>query len=354
MGSRGTITRVICLAASVLAVTAAPAAATGIADGTATLELSPGLQSKLERAEVGFSGREGARVRGETATMELSGGMMEGPPATGVAIPVGALRFAGENGSVRFRKLGIDITHGAVGAKVGDAQVRLATFRRVTVARDGFEATLTMPKLQLTRSGAAALNRGLGRDRYFKPGSAFAGMTLALSMKTLKSEKGDVGIALDPGLRAKLNELGVEVLPFSTGVIGPESQFLLPLSYARIQADFGKGEIGTADGLRLYQPSSERGLKLYFLEVDLEANALEGYSFMDPSRYAATTTLATLDSARPAPVTGEDGVSLPPTAAAITSFLAERLDEAFASPLGKSGVFVPGSPLGTVSFSVRF
>jgi len=343
-----------------LLATATPAAATSIAGGSGSLKLDRGVKRKMSRAGVGFSGLGPAKVRGRVATMPIDGGQMEGPPAKGVAIPRGGLKLSSGKRTVSLSKIGLDITHGELGAEVAGERLIVATFRGVAVVRDGFDAELTMRNLRLTGGAAASFNRELGQPGLFRAGRRLATMSLDLELRTIKALAGTISLAFDEAFRAKLESREVAASPFAleaaTSALAPS--FDLPISYGAIAPGLSQGSVGSTTGLRLTVgegPVFFRDLFLVPVEIDLDARTLNAWvSIVSSGKSREKAAIATVDFAG-STLTSDRGagtVSASAVTASLTSYAAALFNEAFAaSP--KDSLFNAGEPMGTIGFTLH-
>lgn len=338
---------------------ASPAAATSIAGGTGSLSLDGGLKRQISKAGVRFSGLGPAKVRGRVATMPIDGGQMEGPPAKGVAIPLGGVKFGSGGKIVKLSKIGLDITHGELGARIAGEQRVIATFRSVGVVRDGFGAELTMRNLRLTVGAAAILNRELGQPGLFRGNRRLAGMSLDLELRTLKAHAGAISLTFDEAFRAKLDSREVAVSPFelaaTASAVAPTFDF--PISYGAIAPGLS-GTVGSTGGLRLTVgggPVFFRDLFLAPIELDLAAKTVNAWvSILSSSKSREKAAIAAVDFAGSTLTSDRQAgtISASPVTANLSSQGAALFNEAFAaSP--RDSLFNAGEPVGTIGFTLQ-
>lgn len=318
-------------------------------------------------AKVRLSALGPARVRGRVAAMPVDGGQMEGPPAQGVAIPLGGLTLRSGKRAVSLRKLGIDITHGELGALIGGERRVVATFHGVRIVRDGFDAALTMRSLRLTGGAATILNRELEQPRLFRAGRRFAAMALNLEMRTLKAHAGEISLALGDAFRAKLESREVAVSPFALAPVAASAASAsasasaiaptlgLPISYGAIAPGLSQGSVGSTTGLRLTVgdgPVYFRDLFLVPLEINLDARAVNAWvSLVSSNKSMEKTAVATVDftGSTLTPDQAAGTVSASAVTMSLSSAGAALFNEAFAaSP--KDSLFNTGEPVGTIGF----
>ncbi len=338
---------------------ASPAAATSVAGGTGTLKLDRDVKHHLSEAGVDLSGIGAAKARGRVVTMPIDGGQMEGPPAKGVAIPLGGIELSSGKKVVRLRKIGIDISHGELGAEVAGERRVVAIFSGATVVRDGFGVELTMRHLRLTRGMAATLNRKLGEPRLFGPGRRLAALYLNLELETLKAHSGAISLTFDAAIREKLEAQEVEAslyqLAPAASSIAPGFDF--PISYGAISPGLAQGTVGSTTGLRLTVgggPVFFRDLFLVPIEIDLEAKAVNAWvSIVSSKKSMEKTAIATVDFTGSTLTSDRRAgtISASAVTAALTSDAAALLNEAFASNPHDS-LFNAGEPLGTIGFTL--
>lgn len=339
---------------------ASPAAATSIAGGTGSLRLDRGLERQMSEAGVSFSGLGPAKVRGRVATMPIDGGQMEGPPAKGVAIPLGGVKFSSGSKIVRLSKIGLDITHGELGAKIAGEQRVVATFRGAAVVRDGFGAELTMRNLRLTDGAAVIFNRELGQPGLFRAGRRLAAMSLDLELRTLKAHTGEISLAFDEAFRAKLEsrEVAASLFELAPAASSVAPAFVFPISYGAIAPGLSQGSVGSTTGLRLTVgdgPVFFLDLFLVPIEIDLDAKTVNAWvSIVSSKKSMEKTAIATVDFAGSTLTSDrkEGTISASAVTMMLSSYGAALFNEAFAASPHDS-LFNAGEPVGTIGFTLH-
>jgi hypothetical protein len=298
------------------------------------------------------------------APAELSGGVLTVPAVGGRFDPVAAkgtvegegalvLTAGGRRIPIKALKLRTTQRHSPFTAKVGGSQLKLATASKITVRRAGFDDRVQVAGLAVGPTLAVRLGKKLALRQVFR-----AGMPLGVAVTTATPatigvlEQGFATLTLDPGLVAKLESLFVAVNP----IFPAEHQgsvFSLPIFGGAISPSADAGRLETLGSVEFLQLG---GGQVFWREpwLEFESRALNAEIDAEPSPpYSGKTGrlgVAPLSSLGVPVVDSESRSVSAGFTLALEASMAQTFEEAFAKPLGKSSVFTPGEPLGSISF----
>lgn len=355
--------RLLALALCLLVLAAlAPATALATYDdvgsGSTRLVLDKGFVSLMQRNGVKLSVRAPATLKKGVVTFPAVRGKFD--PTTGQATVDhdGTLILKARRGFVSLKALQVKTTRKSapLAAKVAGGQLKLGVGRGSFV-RSGFGMKYLVRGLRLAPKVAARLDKRLHLT--LPPGSK----TVLGSVSTkIEPEavsvigQGKVSLDLDPGFLAKLDQLHVAVNPvFPAEHPGP---FTFPIFAGRLASDLGQGAIETRGGLELLQlgggkvtwdePRLDFGISGFVPEADIEP-APPYAGKVGPVAIAPISVNPAAVAADPRRRT----VSLAEGSLVLGVETAATLNEVFAKPQGKDGIFSSGEPLGRITFSAQ-
>ena len=335
------------------------------ASGRAQLRLGGELYKALKRNEVQVSRRKPSKLRGRQITFPIGAGEFGesgGEARVGLA---GGIRFKAGQRRVVVDNLTLDTGRKLLAGRIGGRQLKIAAAKGVSDHPDGFGASFVVRQLRLTPTAAWLLNGKLGLEGVFRADQSLAGATGSAEATWIGVGGGSIRLAANQTTFGKLASLGVAVTPFEAATVlstnPPAFGFpLLPVGGA-VPFDFSSGGMGSEAGLRLIQdgPQPQPTMSLLGIWVNLEAKTLSAEVRVDPppadGGFYGTTAIATLDTSAAVALkdSGARTSTLLNASATIDSFLAQKLNEAFAAPKGQGQLFHPGEPLGTVDLTVQ-
>jgi len=347
---------------------AAPAVPSPIGEGKTELRLSGGLYKQLKRNGVDVLRSQAGKVRGRVATLPVEEGALDLLTGAGSVRYEGGIRFRTGDAQVALSGLTLDFTRRALRGKIAGRGLKLATARGVVNYRNGFGRDLIVKRLKLTGRAAKVLNAQLGLTRVFKGGRSLGETVGFADPESVTIQSGSILLEGSQGIFEKLKSLDVEVVPFEAAtVLGTTPPaFSFPLLPGTVPMDLSDDGPGSETGLRLIQkggtpelPIMSPVMSLVALSVSPESRTLSAgvsvhFSEGNPGLYG-TTPIATLDLSASTLLTDPPSRTLSTInmRATINQFLAEKLNETFAQPKGKSPLFSAGEPLGTVSLNVQ-
>ncbi len=320
----------------------------------------------LDRAFLADCKAEGVKLAA-IAPAKLSGGVLTVPAVAGKFDPVAAkgtveseggllLSAGGRKVPLKALKLRTSQVRSPFMAKVGGSQLKIATAKKLKVARAGFSDRVAVSGLALSRTLATRLGKKLDRKDLFKAGLPLGeSSTLAIPTTISLLEKGTVTLTLDPAFVAKLQSLFVAVNP----IFPAEHQgsvFTLPIFVGEISTDGAKGQLEMLGKLEFLQLG---GGQVFWAEpwLELEAHTLTAEVDAEPSPpYTGKTGRLTV-----APATMAEAATAVASARTVSAAfsltmdpaMAKTFEEAFAKPQGKTSMFAAGEAVGTIGFTAQ-
>lgn len=338
-----------------------------VAAGSVTnIGLNRGLYQLLRIEGVHLSKLTPGRVQGRFATFPASGGLLDPTTGKGSISLEGGVVFRSGRRQVSLEGLVLDTTRRTLTGKLGGRTLLIASAIGLKNTRNGFGVNIDVQGLKLRGAAAKILNRRLGLDGLFRKGRSFAEAFSFPQPTSVAIVGGNAVLTGNEETFAKLKSLDVAVGPFESASVlsatPPTFGFPLLPSGAAIPLDLSSGGVGSETGLRLTQQSGTaavRELSLAGLSVSLESKTISADTSVQPptaegSRFGITP-IAALDTGGSSALTdpGARTVTLNNVGVTINQFLAERLNDAFAKPTGKSPPFSAGEPLGTLSITAQ-
>jgi hypothetical protein len=340
----------------------APAAALATYDdvgsGSTRLVLDKGFVSLMQRNGVKLSVRAPAKLKKGVVTFPAVRGKFD--PTTGKATVDhdGALILKSKRGFVSLKSLQVKTTRKSapLAAKVAGGQLKLGSGKG-SFARFGFGMKYTVRAIRLAPKVAARLNKRLHLETLAGPSTVLGSATSAVEPQAVSVlGQGRVSLDLDPGFLAKLDQLHVAVNP----VFPAEhpGSFTFTIFGGRLAPDLSGGPLDTRGGLELLQLG---GGKVTWTDprLDFGAGNFEPEADVEPAPpYAGKmgpVLVAALGLAG-APVTADPRrrtVSLQGGSLTLGEATAATLNEVFAKPQEKDGIFVAGEPFGAISFTAQ-
>lgn len=324
-----------------------------VSDGSMKLRLTRGLDAALRANGVELHGRGGAWARGRFVTVPVAAGVLRPSTGRGYLTLGGTIEFAADGGTVKAGDLALNTGKGLLTARLGGEHMRLARVLGVRPEREGFALHLGLRKLVLTAEAARALGSGLGVRGVFRAGRGLGSARVVNRFEEVTVLGGTIYLTLDPGFRAKLGSLGVEVIPFGDAWVA--SHFAFTKLRGSADLDFESGAVSSEDGLRLIQagtPSAEVAL----LGITLDLGSGAAVSDIGTQPQGRTRDDTPFASVRFGIVnkhrTGTE-LYAPSTPATLSADLAATLNEMFAERIGRAPAFTAGEPLGQFAVSAR-
>lgn len=342
---------------------AAPAAAVATYDavgsGSSTkLVLDKGFLSLMQRNGVKLSVRAPAKLKKGVVTFPAVRGKFD--PTTGSATidNDGTLILRGRRGFVSLKSLQVKTTRKSapLAAKVAGGQLKLGSGSG-RFARAGFGMKYTVRSLRLAPKVASRLNKRLHLVVPAGPSTVLGGATSQVEPEAVTVlGQGRVNLDLDSGFLAKLDQLHVAVNSvFPAEHPGP---FTFTIFGGRLAPALDEGAMETSGGLELVQLG---GGKVTWTNprLDFTAGGFEPEAVVEPSPpYAGklgpvVIAALGLGGASVEADPRRRTVALQGGSLTLGEGTAATLNEVFAKPQEREGVFVAGEPVGRLSFTAQ-
>jgi hypothetical protein len=350
-------TLAICLVALALLPGTAAAKYDPIGSGATRLKLDKGFLALMKRNGVAISARAPAKLKNGVVTFPADGGKFDPTTKKGTVEHDGVLILKAKRGVVSFKRLQLKTTRKSspLSARVGGGQLKLGTTRGLRVARAGFGESLAVPSLKIAAKVSARLDKRLHLQVPVPTGQLLGSASTVVEPSSVSILAGGrVGLELDPAFAAKLDQLHVAVNP-----IFPAEHTGTPFTFAifggRIAPDLSSGMLETQGGLELLQLG---GGQVIWSEprIDLDGAAFSPEVDVEPAPpYAGKTGIApvaalNLAAARKVDDSAARTIELGNGALTLSAATAATLNEVFARPQGKDGVFAAAETLGRLAF----
>jgi hypothetical protein len=327
-----------------------------ISSGQSTLTLAAPFFAALRSHGVKLSATASARLRGRSVAFAVSGGRLEPATAIGTVESEGALVLSAGGRKLPISALQLKTSRrdSPLAAKFGGGKLKLASSSRLASERQGFGLVAKVTQIRLSPKVATRLDRKLGLGRLLLGGELLGTARVEALPQTVSIEAaGAASIELDPGFAAKLASLVVAVNPIFPAE--HPGAFTFPISGGALAPDGTSGTLQLGGAIELLQLG---GGQLILHEPWAELGATAGLSGelellpsppfggklgRVPALGLSGGTVSSEPMARQVVLSGA-GLTVSPS-------LATQLDEAFATPKGKSGVFLAGEELGTLTFA---
>jgi hypothetical protein len=326
------------------------------ASGTTKLTLAKPFLTLLKAYKIKLSGKEGATLKNGVASFPVAGGKFDPTTSNGFIEHAGALFFKAGAQKVPLTSLQLKTTqkHAPFSAKFGGGQLKMASASRLAVTREGFADKVVVSTLKLSSKVATRLDKKLRLKGVFKAGQPIGSTVTKANPQTVAlAESGKASFTFDPAIAAKLQSLFVAINPvFPAEHPGP---FTLPIFTGTISPTATEGTIQTLGSIELVQIG---GGQVFLREAwaELSAGAYSPELELDPSppypgkqgrvAVGALSLAGATVSSDPAART----IGVTNATVTMGANLAAAFNEAFAKPIGKTGVFAAGEVLGTLAF----
>jgi len=349
----------LCLLASLCLTPLARADYDPLGSGATKLTLDKGFLALLKQNGVKLSVTAPAKLKGGVVSFPVSGGKFDPVAAKGFVEHGGALVFsaAGKSVPIKSPQLKTTSRHSPFTAKVGGSQLKLATAKNLSVTRQGFADQVTVSSLALSAKLATRLGKKLGLRDTFKAGLPLGKSATRADPVTISLlGRNRVSLTLDPGFQAKLNSLFVAVNPiFPAEHPGP---FTLQIFGGTIAPDASGGRVETQGSLEFIQLGggqifwAEGALDLTGAAFAPELNLLPSPPYGGKLGVQGVASLSLAGAARATDANAQT-VTVEGAGLTLSAASAQQFNEVFAKPQGKSGVFVAGEAVGSVSFAAQ-
>lgn len=323
-----------------------------IGGGTTKLSFDKGFLSLMRKQQIKLSAQAPAKLKGNTLTLPVVGGKEDPTTGKGEVEHEGSLVFAKGKRKVPLREIELKAKKTPLFAKVGGSQLKLATTKTLTSAREGFGQSFKAKTLFLTQKVATRLNKKLRTGKLFKEGMSLGALSSSTTPQRVAIlPQGQATITLDPAFLAKLKGLFVSLNPISPAELQPGPVLKFPIvPGGQISPDASEGSLRLGGAIELLQLGAGQVFhKEYWL--DLGAKSVSGEVDVEPTPAfpGKLGRIGVFDigvgSVSSDPKARTIGVSGAPLT--LEAQTAQTFNEAFA---GGKAVFGAGEVFGTVGF----
>lgn len=320
--------------------------------GTAKLTLEKSFSSFLAKNEISLQAGAGAKRKGTSILLPVTGGQVDPTTGKGEAKADGTLLFQGKTRKLPLREIKVKSTREPLIAKVGGGQLKLASAKKTAAKRAGFGTKLTSTELRLTAKLVTRLNKKLRPKTPFKANQPLGTLTTnAQPALVTIEETGTASVTLDSAFLAKLDEHFVSLNPIAPAQrFGTQATFPIIVG-GQIAPDGTQGTLRTAGDLEFLQLGAGQ-VFWHELWLDLGANSDSAEVDVEPTPTfpGRIGRVGVLDYT-PAAVASDPKkrtISVSGAALKLSAGAAATFNEAFAQ--GQPPVFAGGEAVGTLSF----
>lgn len=389
--ARGTMPSVVAVVAALAALLAfapfASATSDPLASGKTSITLNKGFFKKLKKSGVKVQKINPATVKKRKATLPVSGGSLDPLTGAGSVEHNGGIKFKRGKKTAKVNAIVLETSTNSLKAKVAGKNMKLASVKGVTVARNGFGANVSISSLKLTGKAAKQLNKKLGftgkakKKSPFKGGKSLGASASETQPKTVTVLSGNASLTTDETTVKKFvlpppNGHLVKIEPISPTeaetVANPFTPVLkFPIGGGTIAPNASSGVVQTTGGVKLVQtvaPEKTTTMTLGNIWIDLGAKTatveVTVESTISPQLNLGSlgrSSIANLNLAG-ATITSDPAtrtISVANAVATLQAVTAETLNSVFGAPFDNAEPPVPhpkfaeGDGLGTFSFSVQ-
>lgn len=348
-------TAALTLLATLLLASSAQATYDPIGSGTTKLLLDKGFVSQMRKQGVKVTAVAPAKLKGTTITLPVFGGEMDPTIKKGTIEAEGAVVFQSANRKVPLRHLEAKTKKTPLYAKVGGGQLKVASAKSISFAREGFNSSFAAKGLALTQKVATRLNKKLRTGDFFHEGQLIGALKTNTQPRLVTiTPQGQATLVPDPAFLAKLKGLFVSLNPISPAELSAGPVLRFPIAGGgQLAPDASEGTLRTAGAIELLQLGAgqvfhkeywfDLGAKSTLAEVDVEPTPAFPGKLGQIGVFGIDMSRATVSSEAKSRTVSVSGAPL--TLAAQT---AQTFNEAFAA--GKA-VFGAGEAFGSVGFA---
>ncbi len=325
-----------------------------IAGGTTKLNLDPSFLSLLKKNGVALKAKAPAKLKAKTIVMPVEGGKADPTTGKGEVQQEGTIVFEKGKRKVPLRDIELKAKRTPLFAKVGGSQLKVASAKKISFAREGFGSSLGATGLQLTQKVATRLNKKLRTKDLFAEGQLIGSLkSQAQPQRVTILEQGQATLVPDPQILAKFKSLFVSLNPISPAELSPGPILRFPIALGgQLAPDASEGTLRLAGAIELLQLGAGQVFhKEYWLdfaakdtsaEVDVEPTP----AF--PGKLGRIGTLA-IDMAKASVSSNPKArtISVSNAPLSLDAQTAQTFNEAFASG---APTFSAGEAFGVVSF----
>jgi hypothetical protein len=325
-----------------------------VGSGTTKLTLDRGFVSFLKKDKIKLLPAAGASKKGPSFVLPVIGGNLDTTIGKGEIDQQGTLVFQGARKKVPWKKIVLRTKSTPLIAKVGGSQLKIATSRKLSSAREGFGTSFSAKQLKLTAKVATRLNKKLRPKIPFFQGQLLGTVSAKVQPRlTTILAQGKATLAFDEAFVTKMDKHFVSINPIFPAE-HQKSIFSLPIiGGGSLAPDGSEGELRTGGEIEFLQLGAGQ---VFWREQWLEmAERLDGAEVDVEPTPAFPGKLGRLGVLQAAPF----GVASDPSLRTISSSnvqltltaqTAQTFNEAFAE--GKED-FEAGEVAGALSFTAQ-
>jgi hypothetical protein len=255
-----------------------------IGGGATKLAFQKGFLSLMRKEGIKLSATAPAKLKGATLILPVTGGKEDPTTGKGEVEHEGTLVFAKANRKLPLRDIELKAKKTPLFAKVGGSQLKVASTRRLSAAREGFGQGFKAQGLTLTQKVATRLNKKLRTGKLFGEGMALGSLKSRITAQRVAIlPQGQATITPDPAFLAKLKALFVSLNPISPAELSPGPVLHFPIALGgQIAPDASEGTLRLGGAIELLQLGAGQVFhKEYWL--DLGAKAASGEVDVEPT-----------------------------------------------------------------------
>jgi endonuclease/exonuclease/phosphatase family metal-dependent hydrolase len=162
------VATVSALALFLIFASAASAASEPLTGGATDLTLTKGFKKKLSRNGVKVLASGSGKVSGRTVELAVSGGSIDTAAGQGTIEHGGGFKLKRGKRTASITAVTIELSTGAVVAKVANSKMKLGTLGPVSYTRNGLTVNVSSGGVKLTAKAAKRLNKKLGLHNALK------------------------------------------------------------------------------------------------------------------------------------------------------------------------------------------
>ena len=259
----------------------AQAAYDPVGSGTTKLILDKGFAAFLKQNEIALAPAAGAKRKGATYSLPVSGGQLDPTTAKGEIDTEGTLIFQAAHNKVPLRQIVIKTKRSPLLAKVGGGQLKIAAASQLSFKREGFQSSFSAKALALSAKVATRLNKKLRPKLPFSAAQKIGSLTSRTQPQLVAIlEGGRSTLLFDSAFIAKLSSRFVSLNPiFPAEHVGPTFTFPI-IRGGAIAPDASQGTLRSGGVVELLQLGGgqvfwqefwlDLGARADSAEVDLE------------------------------------------------------------------------------------
>lgn len=348
-----------CAAMAILGILAlagtAHAAYDPLGSGTTKLTLDKGFASFLKANGIELVASAGAKRKGRSYVLAVSGGNMDPTTGKGEVQNEGTVLFKDARKKVPLRNVTVKAKRTPLIAKVGGSQLKVAKAEKIDSKRSGFGTLFTGTKLRLTAKMVTRLNKKLRPKIPFAANQPLGTLVSDAQPRLVTIlDQGKATISLASSFLAKLDSRFVSLNP-----IAPAERLGAALVFpiapgGSLAPDGSEGTLRAGGALEFLQLGAGQ---VFWQELWLDLAARSDSAEVDieptpvfPGKIGRTSVLD-LGTASVVSDPKARTISASDAPLALSAEGAARFNEAFAQ--GEGAAFVAGEPVGSLSFTAQ-